>query len=186
MKASCKRMQVFAARQAFHGLHRAPVGPNRELAAGVHRLAIEQHRAGAALTAIAADLGARELQVIAQHFDQRPAILYLNAMFCSVDRYLDGRARDSLNWCKRSILARHSGTVVATTNPAPVVSTNARREILLIGPPGGIPLPIYYDLRRFSMILYERPPAQFVDGETGCGRFLFGERAAIHAAQQES
>ena len=72
----------------------AAVHPHRELAARVHRLAVEQHRARAALAAIAADLGAGEPQVIAQQFDQRPAIFHLEAMGGAVDRHANRGARD--------------------------------------------------------------------------------------------
>src|ERR1700722_15955246 len=77
-----------------------------------------------------------------------------------------------------------SGTLVATTSPAPVVSTNSRREILLISPPVKIPLFILCLAAAFHDF-QERSTAQFVDGEPGCRRFLLRESAAIQAAQQE-
>ena len=43
----------------------------REHQAGKHRLAVDQHRAGAAFAELAAVLGAGEVEVLAQHLEQR-------------------------------------------------------------------------------------------------------------------
>ena len=72
-----QRIELIALREPFDRLNRAAVGPHRELAARIHRLAVEQHGAGAALAAVAADLRAGQPEVIAQRFGQRPAILDL-------------------------------------------------------------------------------------------------------------
>jgi hypothetical protein len=56
--------------QAFDGFHRPVLhGAHRQQATAL-RLAIQQHGAGAALTGAAAELGAHEAQVLAQHGEQ--------------------------------------------------------------------------------------------------------------------
>ena len=50
---------------------RAPVAIERQRQAGAHRLAVDQHRAGAANALIAAALRAGQRQLIAQHREQR-------------------------------------------------------------------------------------------------------------------
>ena len=95
-----QRMQLVVVRQAFDGLDGAAVGPDRELAAGVDRLAVQQHGAGAAFAAVAADLGAGEPQVIAQQFDQGPAIFDFDAMLDAVDGQFDGGVGDGGCGCR--------------------------------------------------------------------------------------
>ena len=65
-----------------------------------------------------------------------------------------------------------------------MLSTNSRREILLISPLGDNPILI---LCRAAALhdFQERSASQFVDAKPGSGRFVFRERAAIHATQQE-
>ena len=69
-----QRIQPTVLEQPFDRLHRTAVHPDRELAARVDRLAVDEHRAGAALAAIAADLGAGEAEVVAQRLGEGPAI----------------------------------------------------------------------------------------------------------------
>ena len=63
-------------------------GFDRQHQARQHRLAIDQHRTGAALTKLAAVLGAGELQIFAQHFEQRLVVVGED-----VDRFLVDGAR---------------------------------------------------------------------------------------------
>src|SRR3954468_507898 len=70
-KGRLQRMQLGATRHAFYGLDRAPFAFEPEQQAGELRLAIDQHRAGAALAELAAMLGTREPEVLAQHLEQR-------------------------------------------------------------------------------------------------------------------
>src|SRR5438045_1733363 len=58
-----QRAQPAVACETLDGLDRPAIGPHRQLAAGVDGTAVEQHRAGAAFTAIAADLGPGEADV---------------------------------------------------------------------------------------------------------------------------
>ena len=48
-----------------------PVGLHREHGAALHGPAVEEHGAGAALAGVAADVGAREVELVAQHVNQQ-------------------------------------------------------------------------------------------------------------------
>ena len=58
--------------QALDGGDLGAVDHHREREARPHRLAVEQHRAGTAHPVLAADVGAGEPQVVAQHVGQQP------------------------------------------------------------------------------------------------------------------
>ena len=79
-----KRIELLSVRQALDGLDRSPVGPDRQIAAGVDGLAVQQHRAGAAFAAVAADLRAGQAEMIAQQFGERPAIFHFQPMLRAV------------------------------------------------------------------------------------------------------
>src|SRR5688572_9688793 len=66
-----QRMQLRPARQAFHGVDAPSLAFHGKHQAGELRLAIDQHRAGAALAKLAAVLGAREAELFAQHLEKR-------------------------------------------------------------------------------------------------------------------
>ena len=53
--------------KAFDGLNRAALDLPHGRKAGAHGLAVEQHRAGATIAGIAADLGTSEPQILPQH-----------------------------------------------------------------------------------------------------------------------
>ena len=61
---------------------------------GEHRAVIHQHGASAALAFPAAELGARQAQVFAQHFEQGPLGVGVHAARFSIDRKSDCRHRD--------------------------------------------------------------------------------------------
>jgi hypothetical protein len=65
--------------------------------AGAHGRAVDKHRAGAALGEPAAELRAIELEVIAQHIEQRRVRLGLDRAGCTVHLQADRHARLSLN-----------------------------------------------------------------------------------------
>ena len=109
---------------------RPPVGPDREIAAGVNRLAIQQHRARAAFAAVAADFGAGEPQMIAQQFHQRPAVFHFDALGLpfTVRRMV---VRGTFDAAPAAWLwALTAGTAAATTTATPVPSRKPRRESL--------------------------------------------------------
>ena len=62
-------------RQAFDRRDLVAVGLHREHQAGAHRLAVDQHRAGAADAVLAAGMGAVEQKILAQCVEQRLARL---------------------------------------------------------------------------------------------------------------
>src|SRR5690606_31863783 len=71
-----------------HSLDRAHLRPfavEREDRAGLHRLAIEMHRAGAALRRVAADMRAGKAEPVAQELDQERAPLDLARDLLAVD-----------------------------------------------------------------------------------------------------
>ena len=57
--------------QAFDAGDAPALGLQRQHRAALHRLAVEQHGAGAALAGVAADMGAGQAELLAQHFDQQ-------------------------------------------------------------------------------------------------------------------
>src|SRR5262245_51664850 len=93
-KRLLKRMELAARAQTFNRRDLAAVGPDGKLAARVHRLAVEQYRAGAAFATVATDLRAGEIQVISEQLDQRPAILDVDLPRGPVDGHANRRA-----WC---------------------------------------------------------------------------------------
>ena len=64
-------MQPALLGEPLDGRDRAAILHDRELKAGVHAYAVDQHRAGATLAMVAALLGAGEIEVLAQEVEQR-------------------------------------------------------------------------------------------------------------------
>ena len=65
-------------REALDGRQiECPVGLDGEQHARLHGVAVEQHRAGAAVARVAADVGAGELAVVADEVDEQAARLDL-------------------------------------------------------------------------------------------------------------
>src|SRR5581483_8516039 len=67
------------------------VGLAGQHGAGFHRPAVHVHDAGAALAGVAADMGPREVEVIAQKMDQQRAVLDLDSNGLAVHRQFDCR-----------------------------------------------------------------------------------------------
>jgi hypothetical protein len=65
-KRFLQRIELVAFRQSLDGENLFAFHPDRELAARVHIAPVDDHRAGTALAAVAADLGAGEPDLIAQ------------------------------------------------------------------------------------------------------------------------
>ena len=81
------RMQRAVGRgQALDRGHRGAVGLHRQHGAGLHRLAVDMHDAGAALAGVAADMGAGQPQLLAQQLDQQRAALDLDRVLLAVHR----------------------------------------------------------------------------------------------------
>ena len=69
-EALLQRVQVALLGQAFDRLDRRPFGLDGQHDAAIHRHAVHQHGAGAAVAVVAAFLGAGQPQVVAEHFQQ--------------------------------------------------------------------------------------------------------------------
>jgi len=79
-----------AAGEALDRHHLVAVGLGREDRAGLHRYAVQGHRASAALRRVAADVSAGEAQVIAEEVDQEGTGRDGRGARGAVDRQLDG------------------------------------------------------------------------------------------------
>src|SRR5690348_16644658 len=88
-----QRAELAVLPEPFDRPHLLAVGPHREVAAGIHRAAVEDHRAGTALTAVAADLRSGHAEFVAERFGERPAILDVDLARGAVDRQANPRAR---------------------------------------------------------------------------------------------
>ena len=85
-----QRMQAVALRrEPLDRRDRVTIGLRREHQAGTHRGAVEDHRAGSAYAVLAADVSAREQQVMAQEIAQQRARLDLTAVGRAVHRHGD-------------------------------------------------------------------------------------------------
>ena len=69
----------------------AAVGLSGQHGAGFDRPAVDMHDAGAALAGVAADMGAGQVQMIAQQMDQKGAVLDIGRDRLAVHRQFDGR-----------------------------------------------------------------------------------------------
>ncbi len=78
--------------EPFHRAHRPPCDARRRHQAGAHRLAVEQHRAGAAVAGVAAHLGPGQPERLAQHRRQPLGRRPLIADRPAIDLELEGRA----------------------------------------------------------------------------------------------
>ena len=67
----------------------APVGLTGQHGAGLDRLAVDMHDAGAALAGVAADMGAGQAQVLAQELDEEGAVLDIGRDGLAVHRQFD-------------------------------------------------------------------------------------------------
>ena len=89
-----QRVELPVVFEAFDGLNGLAVHPRGQMAAGIDRLAIEQHGAGAALAAVATDLGAGEVEMIAQSFGEGPAVFDFDGLRLAVDGQVNGGSRN--------------------------------------------------------------------------------------------
>ena len=84
-----QRRQVVVVRQALDRDDLGAFGLHREHQAGAHRLAVDQHGAGAADAVLAADMGAGQPQMMAQAIGERQARLDLDLDRLAVDFEFD-------------------------------------------------------------------------------------------------
>ncbi len=85
MNACCSGCSSSPLRQAFDGADFAAFGLHREHQARAHRLAVEQHRAGAADAVLAADMGSGLAAFVADRVHQRAARIDAHAVAAAVD-----------------------------------------------------------------------------------------------------
>ena len=79
--------------QPLDGHDLAPVGLRAVHEAGAHELAVQQHRAGAALALLAGALGARQVEPLAQHEQQALGAVDVGLALLAVDAQLDPHTR---------------------------------------------------------------------------------------------
>src|SRR5262249_47023854 len=72
VEGALQRRELAGRRETFDRRDRAPGDLAERHQAGTDRCAIEQHGAGAAITGIAADLGAGEAEIVAQQIGKAP------------------------------------------------------------------------------------------------------------------
>ena len=89
MNAGLQRVRVLGRAEPSGGGDLAPVGLHGQREARVHRLAVEQHRAGAAVSLPAAVLDLDDAQLVAEDVDQRLVDLHRRAHRASVHLDLD-------------------------------------------------------------------------------------------------
>ena len=80
-------MELVALGKALDGRHLGAFALHGQDGAGLDRLAVDMNRAGAALGGVAAHMGAREAQVLAQIFDEKRAGFDGNARGLAVHRH---------------------------------------------------------------------------------------------------
>ena len=87
------RMQLIAARDALDGEDVGAVVADRQRQARIDAPAVDQHRAGAALAAVASLLGAGQVEALAQQVEQRDArVVQLDVAPHTIDGEADGRS----------------------------------------------------------------------------------------------
>ena len=102
-EALLQRVQLAVRRQPFDGRDRRAVGLHREHRAGLRAAAVDEHRAGAALARVAADVRAGEAEMLAQEVHEQQARLDVALRDLAVDRH-----RDLSHACVSSVSKRHS------------------------------------------------------------------------------
>ena len=85
-----QRVQGRAGGQSFHSADRAALGLHRKHQTGTHRVTVDDHRAGAAHTMLAAQVSAGEATVLAQCIGERAPRLGLDVVGFLVHLQSDG------------------------------------------------------------------------------------------------
>ena len=125
-----QRMQLAAVRQPLHGAYLLALRLHREHQARAHRLAVDDHRAGAADAVLAADMRAGLPAIVADGVDQRLARLDADGVVAAVDGQRDveffdyvghQRGNTSLNfwtmrWSSSLLLRTTTGNVSRRLN----------------------------------------------------------------------
>ena len=84
-----RRMQLAVFGEAFDGHHVGTIGLHSKQGAGFDRTTIDMHGAGAALAGVAADMGAGQIQRVAQEIGEQHAIFNFAAAGLAVYGHFD-------------------------------------------------------------------------------------------------
>ena len=95
LKPSCSGCSSLARGQALDGADLVPVDLDGQHRAGLHRPAVDQHRARAAVGRVAARMRAGQPEPAADQVSQQQPRLHLGDLLLAVDRELDPAYRDS-------------------------------------------------------------------------------------------
>jgi hypothetical protein len=87
-----KRIEPLSMRKTLDRLDLSSVGPDRQIAAGVDRFAVQQHRAGSAFAAVATDFRTRKTDMIAEELGQSPTIFHVQSMLSAIYHESNRRA----------------------------------------------------------------------------------------------
>src|ERR1700680_1969218 len=87
-----KRIELLAMGKTFDGQDLTPVGPDRQIAAGVNGLAVQKHCTGSAFATVATDLRTRQSDMIAEQFGESPTIFHVQSMLSAIHHESNRRA----------------------------------------------------------------------------------------------
>ena len=110
-----RRQLAVLAGEALDGRDLGAVGLDREQHAALHRLAVEEDRAGAAVAGVAADVRARQVEVVADEVDEQLARLDLALVALAVDGDRD-RVLESARHCLLRLLEPRRTARAASTS----------------------------------------------------------------------
>ncbi len=105
-KGLLHRARLAAGAEALDRRDRAAVERGDRRQAGEHRLAVDDDGAGAALAEAAAELGAVQLEIVAQHVEQRRRRIDIERMRNTVDQKGELHARGLLFLMSRTRVSR--------------------------------------------------------------------------------
>jgi hypothetical protein len=91
MKSDLNVVQLLAGCQSFNSLDRSTIDRHRKNGAGLDGPAVQNDGAGATLGRVAADMGARQTQMIAQEMDKQCPVLDLCGLRGTVNGKSDAR-----------------------------------------------------------------------------------------------
>ena len=128
-EAGLQRVQRAVLLQALDRHELLAVGLHREHRARLHRAAVHEHGAGAAVRGVAADVGAGQPQILAEQVDQQQARLDVGLVLLAVDGELDHASSAHFLPSARST-ARRSARAVSTRTRSLLYSADPRRSSL--------------------------------------------------------
>ena len=133
-----ERVQLGSRRQPLDGVDaRGPSHSSAEHEAGEHRLAVDQHGAGAALAELAAVLGAGQAEVLAQHLEQGLVGREEDVLLLAVDAQDDPR-----------LLAAHASPRDVEDSAPERAALQGSRSLSPLSDPGGTGLALHLEATR--------------------------------------